>query len=72
MDVDSKLLQQLRFSIVDSKFDEPTQSGVRVLKNEGVSGVLFQIQRVIIRRGLCFFATGSKLEADNEVFPQLY
>ena len=72
MDLGEATFRQLGWAILDRKFDESTQSGVRVIRNQHVAGVLFQIQRVIICRGFAYVATASKLESDYEVFPQLY
>lgn len=65
-------LQDLGYTIVQTQLDDSSQSGVRVLRNQQIAGVLYQIQRVIIRRGFAYVATASKLEAGNQVFPGLY
>ncbi len=72
MKLGQSALQQLGFTIVQTQFDASSQSGVRVMRHQKIAGVLYQIQRVIIRRGFAYVATASKLEVDNQVFPDLY
>ena len=58
------------FQLVSMQTDPATQSGVRVTRHTGVQGVLYQIQRVIVRGGMAFVVTASKLEQADA--PGLY
>ncbi len=58
------------FQLVSMQTDPATQSGVRVTRHTGVQGVLYQIQRVIVRNGVAFVVTASKLEQADA--PGLY
>ncbi len=52
----------LGFELVSAQTDPATQSGVRVMRHRDVQGVLYQIQRVVIRNGLAIYVTASMLE----------
>jgi hypothetical protein len=56
--------------VVSMQTDPATQSGVRVTRHTGVQGMLYQIQRVIVRGGVAFVVTASKLEQADA--PGLY
>ena len=66
------LLEQMGWQIVDVQMDETVNAGVRVIKNPGIPGGLFQIQRVILKNGRAYVATASKLESDSHAFPEMY
>ncbi|RZS58204.1 hypothetical protein [Sphaerotilus mobilis] len=50
------------FELVSAQTDPATQSGVRVMRHRDVQGVLYQIQRVVIRNGQAIYVTASMLE----------
>jgi hypothetical protein len=52
----------LGFELVSAQTDSATQSGVRVMRHRDVQGVLYQIQRVVIRQGQAIYVTASMLE----------
>ena len=66
------MLEQMGWQVVDVQMDEAVNAGVRVMKNPSFPGGLFQIQRVILKDGLAYVATASKLEADSGAFPEMY
>lgn len=66
------LLTRMGWQVVDVKMDEAANVGVRVLRNPNIPGGLFQIQRVILKNGLAYVATASKIETDSGAFPEMY
>ncbi len=52
----------LGYELVSAQTDPATQSGVRVMRHRDVQGVLYQIQRVVIRNGQAVYVTASMLE----------
>jgi hypothetical protein len=72
MDSGNQGLRKLGYTVLETSQDPVTNAGVRVIRNEGVAGTLYQIQRVILSRTRAYIATGSKLEADHAAFPDLY
>jgi hypothetical protein len=52
----------LGFELVDAQTDPASQSGVRVMRHRDLQGVLYQIQRVVIRNGQAIYVTASMLE----------
>lgn len=66
------ILQQMGWELADMQIDEADNAGVQVLKNPNVPGGLYQIQRVIIKNGVAYVVTASKLEIDSDVFPGMY
>ncbi len=72
MDYGNQAFAKLGWQVDNTWFDDATQSGVRVVRNAGVAGTLYQIQRAILRGGKAYVATASKLDSDAGAFPGLY
>lgn len=72
MQIGQPILQQMGWELADMQMDEATNAGVRVMKNPNIPGGLYQIQRVILKNGLAYVVTASKLESDSGAFPDMY
>jgi hypothetical protein len=62
MQLGNQGMAALGFELVNFQTDPATQSGVRVMRHRDVQGVLYQIQRVVIRNGQAVYVTASMLE----------
>ncbi len=62
MQLGNQGMAAMGYELVSVQTDPATQSGVRVMRHRNVQGVLYQIQRVVIRNGLAIYVTASMLE----------
>lgn len=62
MQLGNQGMAAMGFELVSVQTDPATQSGVRVTRHRDVQGVLYQIQRVVIRNGVAIYVTASMLE----------
>lgn len=64
--------EQMGYKVEFTEVDEETNSAVQVLVNRNFPGGLYQVQRYILKDGIAFIATASKLESDEAAFPHMY